>query len=630
MSAISITSLAHSFSYALLYSLWQGALIYGALYMVLRALPGIGSRARYSLSFGALAALFIWFADTWESQYAKLQGVTVHISASAANGGLSGIVHPLTANASAPARFDLFRGYLPLIGQYVPLIMMVYSVGLLFMLLRFALNMRQLRSLTREGVTMPAGDWNSFVNMWRQNFGISRRVSLLLSSKVDVPMMLGTLKPVILLPIATVNHLTTEQVESIIIHELAHIKRHDYLFNLVQTVVETILFFNPFVWLMSSIIRREREHCCDDLVVSCAADPMHYARALTLLEEDRINNNSLSLAVTGSRNQLFYRIKRIMEMKKENIVPRRYSLVALVVAATLFFASMMTFTSSFAQKVETEKKATPQKKTTTSKTVTVDGNGKKKVVTKTKTSTAVSDDEDDNMGNVKVKVLVDDDDDDHGGKHAHARVVTVNDVGDCCPGKKKCKKVVMSAGGGKGGAAHSIVLNLDDLDRELENVHVQLDNVDWNEIQSELRHAMAEVKEELNLNLDGLGKEIRIQVEKELDNSHRALAAAEREVARSKKAAASARAANGKARAIATDGEITSDSDDIENMLNKMQKDGLIDRDELFKIEKEDSELYINGKKQPMEVYERYSRYLKGREVTIKGSKGNLNVNINN
>ncbi|GAA4460362.1 hypothetical protein GCM10023093_02860 [Nemorincola caseinilytica] len=621
MSAISITSLAHSFSYALLYSLWQGLLIYGMLFVVLRALPGMGARTRYSLSFGALAALFIWFADTWESQYSKLQGVTVYITRTAANGAVTGLAQPLTANASTPARFDIFREYLPLVGQYVPIIMMVYSVGLLFMLLRFSINMRQLRSLTSTAASTPATEWTGFVNMWRHNFGISRPVRIMLSERVNVPMMLGALKPVILLPVATINHLTTEQVESIIMHELAHIKRHDYLFNLVQTVVETILFFNPFVWLMSSVIRREREHCCDDLVVSCAADPLHYARALALLEEDRMNNNSLSLAATGSRNQLFDRIKRIMEMKKENIAHRRYSLVVVAVAAALFIASMTTFTTTFAQKVETEKKAAPQKKTTTSKTVTVDGSGKKKVVTKTKTSSDITEDEDVHVGNVNVKVLVDDDD----NKHGHARVVTVNDVGDCCEGKKKCKKIVM-ASGGRG--ANSIVLNLDDLGKELENVHVELENIDWDQIQAELKSAMAELKNELNM--EDLGEDIRVEVKKAMADARRAQAEARREMADSRQMAAEARAEAAHARAMARNGRLHSDTNDIETMLNKMQKDGLIDRNEKFKIEKENNELYINGQKQSGKVYEKYSRYMEGKEVTIKGGKGSLNININN
>lgn len=633
MTTISVTSLAHSFSYAILYSLWQGALIYGILFVFLKSLPGLNARIKYNLSLSALTLLFIWFADTWESQYSKLKGVTVYISQGGApDNSVVGAMSPLTANANTPAHFDIFRSYLPFVSQYVSVIVAVYCIGLAFMCLRFALNLARLTPLRTTAIEPPPAQWQQFVNRWQVILGISREVKVLISGKVNVPLMLGAIKPVILLPVSVCSQLTNEQVEAILVHELAHIRRHDYLINIVQTLVETVLFFNPFVWLISSIIRREREHCCDDLVLSCAADPMHYAQALTLIENDRIN--SLSLAATGNRNQLFNRIKRIMEMKKQDISHRRYSLLLVAVVATCFMASMVAFTPTFAQKSKTEKttekesqkKGTPQKVTTT-KTVTKDGEGKKKVVTRTVTATASSDD-DASLGDVRVKVLVDDDD--HGHGHSSANVVVVGD--DNGARTSKTKKVIIT--NGRNGSTKTLVIDEDKIQRQIESAMESIENIDWDAIGDGIEDALANIK--VDLNLDNLDKEIRIEVKRELDKSREALEAAKLEIERNKREIERSRhmarvhADHKHNRDTDMENEVTTDSDDIDAMLTKMDKEGLIDRSDKFKVEKREGELYINGRQQSPDTMKKYSRYLKGKNVTVSGSKDNLNINVDN
>ena len=163
-------------------------------------------------------------------------------------------------------------------------------------------------------------------------------------------MMIGALKPVILLPIATINYLTTEQVETILLHELAHIKRHDYLLNIFQTIAETILFFNPFVWLISRIIRREREHCCDDIVIANMSSPLPYAKALAMLENTRLEANNVALAATGNKQQLLGRIKRIMGTRKNKLNYTQLTIVIVVVLAVTLTVATFTYTQSFAQK----------------------------------------------------------------------------------------------------------------------------------------------------------------------------------------------------------------------------------------------------------------------------------------
>ena len=122
--------------------------------------------------------------------------------------------------------------------------------------------------------------------------------------------MIGWLRPVVLMPVSAMAGMGTQQLEAILAHELAHIRRHDYLVNLMQTLVETLLFYHPAVWWLSRRIRIERENCCDDLAVSLCGDPYAYAKALADLEELRADSSPLVLAATGG--SLLYRVRRLI------------------------------------------------------------------------------------------------------------------------------------------------------------------------------------------------------------------------------------------------------------------------------------------------------------------------------
>ena len=130
---------------------------------------------------------------------------------------------------------------------------------------------------------------------------------------VDVPLVVGCLRPIVVLPIAAMSQLNAAQVEAILAHELAHMRRHDYLVNLMQTLAETLLFYHPAVWWLSARIRDEREHCCDDVAVAVCGDPVGYAAALAELEAWRSGELSLAAAATGG--SLLNRVRRILRVE---------------------------------------------------------------------------------------------------------------------------------------------------------------------------------------------------------------------------------------------------------------------------------------------------------------------------
>ena len=173
----------------------------------------------------------------------------------------------------------------------------------------------QVRRLRRRGVEPVAAAWIEAVEGLMQRLQVSRPVRLYTSALAEAPMVIGFVRPFVLFPVSTITGLSESQLRAVLAHELAHIRRHDYLVNLLQTAVETTLFYHPAVWWLSRRVRQEREHCCDDLAVEVCGDVMEYAGALARLEELRGCASEPALAATGG--DLLARIRRLMGQSSE-------------------------------------------------------------------------------------------------------------------------------------------------------------------------------------------------------------------------------------------------------------------------------------------------------------------------
>lgn len=625
MSTFSLTAflLARAFSYALLYSLGQGLIIFGLLFLLLKAIPGMSARLRYYLSFSAMALMFVWFADTLVLQYSALQGVTVYITGSPQ----AGAPVATTIAHTTPVALPAIQPALPQVDRYVPVIAGLYLLGLLLMLVRFVSGILQLRRLGKRDLQEAPARLVAFTDSWRKYLSIGRAVRVAVSSRISVPMMMGVLRPVILLPLSAVSDLSADELEAILLHELAHIKRHDYLVNIIQSAIESLMFFNPFVWLASHIIRREREHCCDDMVLAHSSSPFPYARALAQLEAYR-GPGGLSIAATGNSNQLFNRIKRIVEMKREHNPYGRVSAAVIAVLVPALVVMFAAFTPSFAQKSKSAKKAMQKKVTTT--TITIDSTGRQNVVKKTTIEPA---------GRHKKEI------DDEvavagaGGNKTVTKVIVVDDD-DNKGGNKKVKREIIVAGGDNW-------FDSEKFREEMARAKAEIEGVDWDEIKETIAAAIRDAGKELKaIDVDKITKQIDVEVRKELERSKQAMADAKVEMDHAKRTMARAYVVSpgGSGSHFVTsatpfprmshganpDIEIHSGTDETEEMLDAMEKDGLINREKKFKIEKEDEVLYINGEKQPDRVYHKYNRYLHGKDVAISGSKGNLSISISN
>jgi beta-lactamase regulating signal transducer with metallopeptidase domain len=198
----------------------------------------------------------------------------------------------------------------------LPYIAILYLIWLTFSLFRFSHMLLVSRQLKTSSLRKVPIDWRLFLDNMSAQLNISPSISIWISEKVDSPVILGWLKPAILLPVSALSKLSPDQLEAILIHELAHIKRNDYIWNIFIVLSEVFFYFNPFTHFLISAIREEREHSCDDWVLQFSYQPQRYANALLQLEKHRINKQSqLLLAARGSsRNLLLNRIQRMLNM----------------------------------------------------------------------------------------------------------------------------------------------------------------------------------------------------------------------------------------------------------------------------------------------------------------------------
>ena len=187
----------------------------------------------------------------------------------------------------------------PIVDRFLPAIAVIWLAGVVVLLIRMAGGWWHVRPLHQAAFAMNSSRWQSACRRLAYRLGLPAAAHVVESALVDVPTVVGCLRPAILLPIAALASLSPAQVEAILAHELAHIRRHDYAMNVLQTVAETLLFYHPAVWWLSNRIRAEREHCCDAIAVSVCGDPVGYAQALAELESWRAGSAAMALAATG-------------------------------------------------------------------------------------------------------------------------------------------------------------------------------------------------------------------------------------------------------------------------------------------------------------------------------------------
>ena len=318
ISSLLGTPLAQAIGWALLHLLWQGVLVAAILAATLALLSKQSANARYLASCGALALLVVLGAATAYQSYEGSGELGVGSGSDTSSVALLTVSTPTATPAVVASDTPLPTPH-PLITftkSHLPQIFLVWLMGVLLLSVRLLFGWLRAHSIAKKNASEAAPEWQRSAGRLAHALKLRRAVQLLESAAVEVPTVIGWLRPVVLLPATSLTGLSTEQMEMILAHELAHIRRNDFFVNLMQAVIETLLFYHPAVWWISNRIRVEREHCCDDVAVAVSGKPLVYARALTRLEELRIEDAHAFVAANGG--SLIGRIRRLAGARAES------------------------------------------------------------------------------------------------------------------------------------------------------------------------------------------------------------------------------------------------------------------------------------------------------------------------
>jgi len=340
LSNIVPENLISAFGWMLLHSLWQGALVAVLLSILLLFLNKKSAQLRYLVTIGALLLLtamtirtFVDHYNILNNPYSKKTLIQDTINQTQNNPITN---NSLTNNTITNNNFivQITQGFTLYFNQYIPVIVTFYLLGILFFALKLTGGFLYSQRLKHYRTNHADEVYSNIVNRFIEQLNIKQKVKLLESALVKVPVTIGYLKPVILFPIGLLSGMSYTQVEAVIVHELAHIKRADYLINFFQSIIEVIFFYHPAVWWISSRIRDERENICDDISLQAIKQPSELAKALLCLNQYQSGRYSLAMSALGNNNHLIRRIKRMTgENKHTNLRSKVYaaSLLTLII-----------------------------------------------------------------------------------------------------------------------------------------------------------------------------------------------------------------------------------------------------------------------------------------------------------
>ncbi|MGB4885551.1 MAG: M56 family metallopeptidase [Ferruginibacter sp.] len=301
---------AHSFIITTLHSAWQAFLILSVYYFANKLMPHTHPAAKRDSAI--LLLLLQVFVSLFTFLFIYFNN-SIHI-----NGQWGAWV-----SFSGSTLLNRFSGYL-----------IVVYFGIVFLKLLFLFyQWYQFKKHCGNSLLKPGADISFFTHAMAKSMGITKRVKIWHSPHIHSPLTYGFLKPVILLPISLANHLTIEETEALIIHELAHIKQNDFLLNWILLIIETLYFFNPFIKLLASEIRKNRELSCDVEVMKKYYSPLHYANALYKSAAQHLFANAFSITAAQKEGLLLHRILFFTDTNN-HFLPKRRSVIVPLLSLT--------------------------------------------------------------------------------------------------------------------------------------------------------------------------------------------------------------------------------------------------------------------------------------------------------
>jgi len=328
MQVLSQSAFLQALGYAIAGSLWQAAL----LWLVVAGVNGLfklSSQVKYKIALAAQFSAFTWFLVSLQFYYSKCSEAIAFMKSSGLNSSNSFVFQSDNHSFSSVLLTAISKGE-----KLLPYLSVAYLCLLVVMAVRWIKGYRQTALIKTQGLQKIDVQWRLFVKRISELLNIKHTVNIYVSELVKSPLTVGFLKPLILIPFASINNLTTYQLEAVILHELAHIKRADYIVNIIQSIIEISLFFNPFMQLLGKIIKRERENSCDDWVLQFQYDPSTYAEALLRIAYMQ-QTPAFAMNAGGKETDLLWRVKRMLNQKEKTFQYRNRLFALLLITGLL-------------------------------------------------------------------------------------------------------------------------------------------------------------------------------------------------------------------------------------------------------------------------------------------------------
>lgn len=339
-------TLLEALGWGIIHSIWQGFLIAVLLFITLYLMKKKSAQFRYYVSFVSLVMLLACSVITIHKAYnyskekqelkTNILADPSYLSTYLKQSNFTDEFEKGKSTFLNTLKYSFLRSN---IQRHFPWIIGFWLLGLFFYVLRTfsgLLYQRYLRLSKRSDIDQL---WHKKMRDLRKRLEIKKTIDIYTSGIINSPVTTGFLKPVILIPAALISGLPPEQIEAIIAHELAHIKRNDYIINILQTLIEILFFFHPGVWYISSQIRNERENACDDIAIALTNNKAAYAKALADTQEYALNHGKFAMTFTPRKNTILQRIKRLNNKLNMKTSTTEKVISGIIVLAAFFFFS---------------------------------------------------------------------------------------------------------------------------------------------------------------------------------------------------------------------------------------------------------------------------------------------------
>lgn len=343
-------NLQNAFGWMVIHSVWQATVIAIVAGLALILLQKKSAQIRYIVANTALISVLVVAMATFYFYFEKSNNVAPEVANVIEKAKTQTIVfqqntkelEELGQNAdiknpkseiAGPLSIETFKSYFT---RHLPLIVTIWLLGVTVFILRLLSGISYTAYL-RNKMNFPTDDyWLEMLNHLKNKIGLHQTIDLVESALVRSPIVVGHLKPMILFPIGAINRLNPDEVEAILAHEIAHILRKDYLFNIIQSIIEALFYFHPAVWWLSSVVRSERENCCDDVAIKMCGNAMIYAKSLVSVQEMAFYPSQMALGFAGTKkNELLIRIQRILNQPYKNINNMEKLIATIIIIASL-------------------------------------------------------------------------------------------------------------------------------------------------------------------------------------------------------------------------------------------------------------------------------------------------------